>query len=230
LVFTSRGDSGGSLWWASADAATPPVKLFGSEHSLRQIDVSPDGAFIGYTEQHPETGSDLWILPLDATDPSAPKALAPQPVAVTPSNEGVPRFSPDGRWLAYLSDEIGPFHTWVRAFPSLMGRWQLTDREIGIPEWSRSSQEIVIPRQFGMSVRIPYTTDGERFLPGQRTLEPLVPYRAAPTGLEMSDLAADGKTFLALEDVPVDSAETRDLVTFVLSFDEELRQRAPIAR
>ena len=158
------------------------------------------------------------------------EGLTPQAVAVTPSNEGVPRFSPDGRWLAYVSDELGPFHTWVRAFPGLTGRWQLTDREIGIPEWSRTTSEIVIPRSFGPSVRIAYGTDGDRFLPGQRTLAPPVPYRAAPTGIEMADLAPDGKTVLALQDVPADRSQAQDRVMFVLNFDEELLRRVPIPR
>jgi dipeptidyl aminopeptidase/acylaminoacyl peptidase len=227
VVFTSRNAQGGSLWWTRADGARAPVRLFGGANSIRQIDISPDGAHVGYTEQHPETGSDLWVLPLDLDDPNAPKVGTPRALRTTSANEGVPRFSPDGRWLAYLSDEIGPFHTWVEPFPGMSGgRWQVTaDQDIGIPRWSQVAAELAIARPLPRdSVKIEYAVEGERFIVGRHVSTPGLPLQPAPTGFEMFDLAPDGKRFLILMSPPQPRLD-RENVTFVVNFASELTRR-----
>lgn len=84
---------------------------------MRQIAISPDGRNLAYTGQNPETSSDLWVLPLDTSDPEHPKPGAPKALLRTKAAEGAPAFSPDGRWIAYITDESGSYNVYVQSFP-----------------------------------------------------------------------------------------------------------------
>ena len=68
-------------------------------------------------ESSPETGLDIWVLPLTGNEPK------PRPVVQTPFREEYPEFSPDGRWLAYASDESGQLEVYVRPYPGPGARY-----------------------------------------------------------------------------------------------------------
>jgi hypothetical protein len=75
----------------------------------------------------------LYTLPLDLTDPENPKPGKPEVFLKTPFNEMMPMFSPDGRWMAYTSDESGATEVYVRPFPGpggkmddFRGRWKFS--------------------------------------------------------------------------------------------------------
>lgn len=100
--------------------------------TLAPADVSRDGRFLLYFDQgpkNPKNGYDLWVLPLRGD--SKPVLLLG-----TPFTEVLGRFSPDGRWIAYLSNESGRFEVYVRPFvagpsgpPSLgAGKWQVSKK------------------------------------------------------------------------------------------------------
>ena len=98
-----------------------PQRLLESQSDLVAWSFSSDGRRLACHEINPETGYDLWTVPLDTSDPDHPKAGKPEPFLQTPANELVPRFSPDGRWIAYRSDESGTEEIYVRPFPSSAG-------------------------------------------------------------------------------------------------------------
>jgi serine/threonine-protein kinase len=101
-----RSSAGGfSLWWVRSDGAGERVRLLESPNNLVPWSFSPDGRRLAYMEVSPDTGFDLWTLPLDATDPDRPKPGRPEPFLRTSDDEAVPVFSPDGRWVAYRSSE-----------------------------------------------------------------------------------------------------------------------------
>ena len=98
-------------------------------------DVSPDGKHALVMKQTPDTGSDLWILPL-----LGGKEL--QPYLTTKHNEWVGRFSPDGRWIAYASDESGRPEVYVQSFPD-HGLPQIISRNGGqYVEWRKDGKEL----------------------------------------------------------------------------------------
>jgi predicted Ser/Thr protein kinase len=112
--------------WMRSDGAGDPYRLLESPNLARPWSVSPDGRRLAYFERNPETGFDIWTLPLDLTDPDRPKAGKPELFLRTPANEILPRFSPDGRWIAYRSDETGSVEIYVRPFPATSGgKWQI---------------------------------------------------------------------------------------------------------
>src|SRR5215831_825180 len=94
-----------------------PQPLTRGPNALAPWSFSPDALWLAYFETNPETGTDIWVLPLEGTGTDQPKAGSPQVFLRTSANELHPRFSPDGRWIAYRSDESGANEIWVRPFP-----------------------------------------------------------------------------------------------------------------
>src|SRR2546425_2443179 len=84
--------------------------LLATEQNKVATDWSPDGRFLLYRVQDPKMGFDLWALPLDGD-------RKPFPVVQTNFEEREPQFSPDGKWIAYQSNESGRFEIYVQPFP-----------------------------------------------------------------------------------------------------------------
>ena len=229
-MFTSLTGEQGTLWWVRADGTSQPERLYTSQNAIRQIAISPDGRYVGYTEQDPDTGGDLWILPLDHGSSDTPTAGEPRPVLQTSSSEGVPAFSPDGRWLAYTSNELGAYNVWVQRFPELSGKWQVSvGGGGGYSFWSRTAPELFYYGGAGAFL-VEYDVEGDRFIPGRPTRWPTPTLSPMPIGFEALDLAPDGKRFLVLPNVEPDAPGAPGQVTFLLNFFEELQARVPTGR
>jgi Tol biopolymer transport system component len=98
-------------------------------------DWSPDGRFIAYTEQWARSKGDIWLV--------APQAKArPVAWAATPFTEADPRFSPDGKWLAYGSDESGHEEVYVARFDKPSERVQISIGGGYSPSWRRDGKEL----------------------------------------------------------------------------------------
>ena len=94
---------------------------------------STDGRFLVYHENSPVSGRDLWVLPRNGD---------PEPVLVTPFQEQAATFSPDGRWLAYVSDESGQNEVYVVPFPGPGPRHTISTHGGVEPVWSRDGTEL----------------------------------------------------------------------------------------
>src|SRR5262249_24485640 len=117
--------SGPGLMWMRGDGVGEPQKLLDSPNGPHPWSFAPDGRLVDY-ERNAETGYDLWTLPLDLSDPDHPKPQKPEPFLRTQADELIPMFSPDGRWIAYRSNESGNTEIYVRPFPSGNGgKWQI---------------------------------------------------------------------------------------------------------
>ena len=86
------------------------------------MDWSPDGRFLLYQEVDPQTGWDLWALPMSGDR----TRIA---IANTSFEERGGQFSPDGRWVAYQSNVTGPFEIYVQPFQGPVGRGKSPRRE-----------------------------------------------------------------------------------------------------
>jgi len=109
-------------------------------------DWSRDGRYLLYYELGAKTGRDLWALPLEGER---------KPIAVlqTPFEESLARFSPDGRWIAYMSNESGGYQVYVQAFPGApsapKGKWQVSSHDGDAPVWRGDGKEIYFLTQDG---------------------------------------------------------------------------------
>src|SRR5262249_13251299 len=116
---SSRGGGALNIYSKLADGTGPEERLTTSQNLQRPAGTTPDGKFLMYTEQAPKTTSDIWVLPLEGD-------RKPRLYLQTPFSEQTPRISPDGRWVAYLSDESGRNDIYVRPFPNANGgKWQI---------------------------------------------------------------------------------------------------------
>jgi Tol biopolymer transport system component len=95
----------------------------------------PGGRSVVFVEQNPETSNDIWLLDLD--DPNHPT-----PLVRTRFNENRPELSPDGRWLAYISDETGRFEVYVREAREDSRQWQVSVDGGREPRWNGDGSEL----------------------------------------------------------------------------------------
>jgi Tol biopolymer transport system component len=223
IVFTSiwQGVTG-NLYWVRADGTGDTVRLAESKYRQTPFSFSPDGKRLAFTEFNPQTKFDIWTLPLDEVESDHPKAGKPQPFLQTSFSETFPMISPDGRWLAYVSDESGAAEIYVRPFPETGGKWQVSAGGGRSPVWSKKAPELFYQSPQGMMVAS-YTTNGGAFVASKPNLW------AEKKGLGLDfDLAPDGKRFAVVqaETEPRGTAQ----VTFLFNFFDELRRRAPAGK
>ena len=98
-------------------------------------DWSGDGHWLACRETDAETNIDLWVLPLSGD-------RKPVPFLRTKANEFGGRFSPDGKWMAYHSDESGRLEVYVQPFPASGGKWQVSKDGGSYPKWRRDGKEM----------------------------------------------------------------------------------------
>jgi serine/threonine-protein kinase len=191
-----------------------------SKNSQLPYSFSPDGKQLVFMEITPQTGYDLWTLPLKDGGSDHPAPGKPEPLLVTPSNEKRPMISNDGRWLAYQSDESGRNEVYVRPFPGPGGKWQVSTGGGDYPTWSKKDPQLFFRSSEGM-MAASYMTSGEAFVAGKPR-----PWAAKKDLGEFFDLAPDGKRFAVVQ--PEESEQKGPThVTFLLNFFDELRRRVP---
>jgi eukaryotic-like serine/threonine-protein kinase len=179
---------------------------------------SPDGRFLLYVMiDSPKSISDIWVLPLDGR-----KGV---PFVQTRFIEDQAQFSPDGRWVAYVSDQSGEAEVYLRAFTSDFsggsassgGALMISAAGGSAPRWRGDGKELVYLAPDGKLMAVEITPGAER-----RAATP-APLFQTPPGTIVGDMAADGKRFLLV--TPVGSASAP--FTVVLNWMEALKQRVP---
>jgi serine/threonine-protein kinase len=208
LVISSNVSGDWDLYTVGANGQGDLKPLLNKPFVQHPLDVAADGAIV-YLERHPVTGSDLWTLD---------RAGKTTPLVVTPFNETSARLSPDGKYVAYASDESG--RNVVYALP-LDGRGQRVTISIDggtAPVWSRDGRELFYRAGDDlMSVQVTMTPKlalGER-----RKLLDLSPYDAGY--FHDFDVAADGR-FLLIRTEPASRPTRLDVI---LNWTEELGRK-----
>lgn len=135
IVFNTSRDGARGLYRKVSSGAGNEELLVKAEAVTNGSDWSPDGRFIVFESADPRTGSDLWVVPLFGD-------MKPYPVLQTEFNETHGHFSPDGRWLAYVSNESGRDEVYVQSFPPSGGKWQVSTGGGAQPHWRRDGKEL----------------------------------------------------------------------------------------
>ena len=203
-----------NLYWTAADGSGTAERLTTSDFSQVTQDWSPDGTTLVFYERRPSTGIDLWALTLDA-------ARTTRPLLATPADEHAARFSPDGRYLAYISDRSGRFEVYVQPFPGPGEVRQLSTDGGTEPVWARHGRELFF-RQGERMMVLDITT-----APAFSASRPRVLFAGRfetgflVPGARYYDVSADNKRFLMLRSEAL--AAPRQL-RLVVNWFEELKR------
>jgi eukaryotic-like serine/threonine-protein kinase len=220
LAFASSRAGHYDLYQIAASGEGREELLFASSENKFPTSWSPDGRYLLYGARTPETTGDIWVLPIDGTG-----KLVPVPLVHTRANEGGGVFSPDARWIAYVSDDSGLAEVYVQPFifpsasiDSSAGPKVLVSRKGGRrPRWRADGKELFYNSPDGalMSVAV---TAGAIFRPGI----PELLFRTTGAWFSEAEATSDGTRFLMA--VPVEQ-RTSQPFTVVLNWQTELAEK-----
>jgi Tol biopolymer transport system component len=231
IVFASDRAKKGvtNLYWVNADGTGDVKRLTDSPVSQYPASWHPSGKYLAF---HQNTATTSWDLMILAMEGDAQKGWTPgksTTFVATPAIEIFPMFSPDGRWIAYFSNEhAGTFEVYVRPFPGPGGVWKVSpEGGGGFPSWSRTANELLFVFQNKIWFA-PYTVVGDSFRADK-------PQPWSPTGIRglgtqnPYDIHPDGKRLAAIAVVDQTSANA-DKVVFVFNFLDYLKATVPAGK
>jgi serine/threonine-protein kinase len=221
IAFRSNKEGGtANIFWQRADGSGGMERLSTYENLQVPRSWSPDGQFLAFHENSPKTGRDIWVLRM-----SDRKS---QPFLATPFNEGGPTFSPDGHWLAYVSNESGHPEVYVQPFPGPGGKWQISTEGGTEPAWNRNGKELFY--RSGNKVMALDVTTQPGFSPGKPHMLFEGQYSATEWPLidTAYDVSPDGQRFLMTKAAEQESEATQ--INVVQNWFEELKQKVPTGK
>jgi Tol biopolymer transport system component len=209
------------LYWVSADGSGEPHRL--TESRDRQIASSwhPSGKYLAFDQQISRQQWDLMVVPMEVSG-SGWKAGTPTRVLSHVSQGPGAVFSPDGRWLAYMSNESARSEVFVRPFAGPGVPRQVSTSGGRIPTWSRRRNELFYLSPDSHLMVVSYTVDGDTFRasPPQKWSEQ--PINERPTTRPF-DLHPDGDRFIVSGELT--RQPSVDKVVLVPNFLDEVRRR-----
>ena len=213
VAFSSTRADNWTLFWQAADGSGQAEPLTTSGYSQSPSSWSPDGTILAFDERRPETAysGDISVFSLDGD-------RTPVLFLQTNFNEEYPMFSPNGRWIAYRSDESGQYQVYIRPFPSAEGKWQVSTAGGTYPVWNPDGKELFYRNGDKMMV-VDVKTEGELALGTPQMLF------EKPSLLEEYDVAPDGQHFVMIEEGESQPAPTQ--LILVQNWGEELKRLVP---
>ena len=191
IAYSSNRGGHADLYQKPSDGSGEERLLLKSDEDKEPTSWSRDGRFLLYTNNDPKNGGDLWVLPLEGE-------RKPIPFLRTAFRERLASFSPDGRWVAYASNESGADEVYVRPFSPTVsgdsasgGKWMVSKGGGSIPVWRGDGKELYYlnPSQLQqMAVEVSSVKTFQAGVPR--------PLFTVPQILSFPTVAADGKRFL----------------------------------
>jgi hypothetical protein len=210
------------LWRVPVDRSRPPQQLSATGFSQSAESWSPDGRVIVYTAAGPGVAPSIMTMRLDGNH-------QPEAFGSEKAPEGSPKFSPDGRWLAYCSNESGRPQVYVQEFPGPGPKIQISNDGGTDPVWKRKGGELFY--RSGDSMIAVEVSTAPTFRPGRPQELWKGQYShgmsssCGPPGATSSnyDVTADGRRFLMIKDDDQDRATSKQIVA-VLGWADEVRR------
>ena len=221
IAFAALGEG---MFASRSDGSGKPQPLTQSRNTQDPWSFTPDGKRLAFMEAR-AGGYHLWTVPLES-DSAGLRAGKPEDFLQTPTDERYPSFSPDGRWIAYRSDESGTNQIYVRAFPDKGGKWQISNSGGTLPMWSRNGHELFFETLDNHIMVAGYTVKGDSFVADKPRAWSEKQVGGTPTVTRNVDLAPDGKRVVAL--MPSGTPEGRKAqnhIVFLMNFFDEVRRR-----
>ena len=216
LVFGSIGVRGRmELLWKPAQGSGQEERLSSGEDQIFPTSCSPDGKVLAFTKLDPGTGPDVWMLPLEGE-------RKPRPFLHTSFSERQAQFSPDGRWLAYTSNESGRPEIYVTPYLSAEGKSQVSSAGGDGAVWARNGHELFF-REGDRMMAVDVDTRA-----GFKAGKPHMLFEGRSAGFSFADydVAPDGQRFLMIQS-PQTSVRQLHVV---FNWFEELQRRVPTGK
>jgi serine/threonine-protein kinase len=233
-----------TMWWMPSDRSGPEERLTSVGARQSVVSFSPDGRYMAFNQMETSGmgmgpgemgimgsgshemdagGTGVWILPMQGD-------RTPRPFVRSKFTEGSGRFSPDGKWVAYCSNESGRNEVFVQQWPGPGPKIKISSEGGTDPIWSRNGKELFY-RNGNKMMAVQVATQPV-FKPSKPQLLWEAPYAhgmsssCGPPGTTEGnyDVASDGSRFLMIKDLSEDLVSTRIVV--VLNFAEELKALA----
>ncbi len=218
-----------NLYWVNADGTGEPTRLTDSPNSQVPASWHPSGKFLAFFENRSTTGYDLMMLPMDGDAVRGWTPGKPTVFLTTPATEVTPMFSPDGRWVAYQSNDGGTPEIYVRPFPGPGGLWKVSSGGGSWPTWSVTSRELLFLNfNQGKVMYAPYSVVGDSLRADRPQVWSPTGFRSvggAGVGFSPYALHPDGKR-LALAAADQTAQVVQDRVVIIEHFFEYLRKIA----
>jgi Tol biopolymer transport system component len=228
IVYASLDNGVLNLWWTRADGSGGPQRLTESGVDRFPGSWRPDGKILAFF-QRTESNNDILTLPIEGDEKSGWKPGQPVPFANSRFQEILPAFSPDGRWLAYTSDESGRLEVYVRPFPGPGGKWQVSTGGGLKAMWSPNGKELFYNTLDNNKIMVAsYTASADTFRAGTPQLWSAGQFTSVGQTFNNS-LHPDGKRFAVLKTADT-GVPTTVRVNIVLNWLEELKQKAPAGK
>jgi serine/threonine protein kinase/Tol biopolymer transport system component len=227
IVYSSQQKDGlSSLWWMRADGAGDAQRLVESKSSQYAGSWRPDGKVLAFRQDNTGTGLDIMTISVEGDEKSGWKPGEPKPFVNSAFNEMTPAFSPDGRWLAYMSNESGSYELYVRPFPGPGGKWQISTAGGGYPKWSRNGKELFYQTMDNKIMVVTYIASGDSFHADKP--QPWSPGQFTSLGANYTfDLHPDGKRIAVLKAPGTEQNAAVNKVSFIFNFFDEVRSKFP---
>jgi len=227
LFLTNRGSTSGivSVWRQRADGSAPAELLFRARTAMNEALISRDGRWLIYRAEGPAgNGRDIFGVRIG-------QDTVPVPLVASSANEYAAALSPDGQWLAYVSDESGVEQVYVRPFPRTSeGRWQVSSDGGTAPRWGHSGRELFFESTAGDMMVAPVATRPTFSSGGPRRLftigQGVWPSNVVP----YYDLSPDDSRIMRVRFGGATQAPGGGQVVVIEHFDRELRARMDASR
>jgi Tol biopolymer transport system component len=219
VAFNSVRDGSANVYVKNADGSGEAELVLAAgwrpgNGAVSALSWSSDGKLLLLTTSN-RNGPNIAVLPLDGT-------TEPTIFLETPFTEIHPQFSPDGRFISYVSDESATFEVYVRPYPGPGGRWQISVEGGSDPQWSPDGRQLFFRQDAQILVVDVDTSESFRASRPRVFAEEI---SRLPLGERTYTVAADGTRILSLE--ATDSGVTNQRITVVVNWLDDLVARFP---
>ena len=228
---TRNGATSPSIYWQSSDGTGTAERLSRPSAALFPTAFSPDGTRLVMFHNSSASAQDIGVLQIDRGPDGTVKESLPIPLIHSPAVEVTPDLSPDGRWIAYTSNESGRPEIYVRPFPDVnASRVSISTDGGSRPVFARNGRELFYLDADNLLTEVDVDTSGGLFRASRPRPILKKPYVAGSTNLGFDlrayDVSADGQRFLMLKDeTPTDRTSGPMSIVWVVNWSDELKAK-----